>query len=844
LTKLGYRLELLAGRELILILETIMAEILKRIWQRRPAVACLLFALNLVSCSGKGEVTPTATQDADLAEPTPTRRTEVTIVAREQLIIGVDPAFPPFVDLNGEGELVGLEVDLANAVLETAGLVHEFASTDWDSIFLDLSAGRFDAVLGGVTEAVAPAELVELSGPYLEIGEVAVVLEGREELQQVSDLANAVVGVEALSWGEFAVQGDDAFFPLPAGNVRRFEGPLELVQALFDGYVDAIITHHTVIESYVNVNPGYLRILEARPEANCGEDPQSCWLTAHRFHIAVPKGADELLGVLDAAIRQLRTDGRAAEILQAWGYVPVFAERPHFVQDSAATSLIAGIEKVDDLTVRFVLNRPDPNFDYKMAVPAMTLHSPRNLGEYGGGPELGLHPVGTGPYRTETWEPGEPIMLTANVDYWGKRPLIETIVITGVAQAAERYEMLKAGEAALIENLGADDLEALEEEEDKELTAYSRVPVNVAYLGMNRDLAPFDDGDMRLAVAICVDQAELIETVYPTGTLIANQFVPPNTFGFTAGLLWYDQDTERSAELVTAAGYPGGLTVTLSLVDVPSDYLPEPLRIAEVISDQLSACNITTTLQVLEPDRFADQLAAGELPLHLGGWSADFPGPIGLLNAHFSGAGNGEQFGAPFPTIVDLLDEAAQTSDRALRADLYGKVNQLLKEKAIFVPLAHGSSTLVAHSDLPGVQTNPVRRESLATVGPLTDTLPYTTFVYALGSLPLSLDPTDEVDDATFAVTNQVFETLVDFEPATTVLTTGLAIEWHANDTFDVWEFSLRPGVRFHDGTELDADAVILNFERLWDATHPLHVGRTGAFRYFQILFGGFVRPR
>jgi peptide/nickel transport system substrate-binding protein len=838
---------LLAGRELILVLEIMMVKMLMRIWGRRPAVAFLvtvIVALTLCSCSGDTEVTPALTQGASPSEPTPKPRTEVTIVAREQLIIGVDPAFPPFVDLDEEGELVGLEVDLANAVMETAALSHEFVSTDWNTLFLDLSAGRFDAVLGGVTEAVAPAELVELSTPYVEIGEVAVVLDERDELQQVSDLATVVVGVEGLSWGEFAVSGEEAFFLLPAGNIRRFETPLELVQALFDGYVDAIVTHHTVIESYVSVNPGYLRILRARPEGSCDQDPQSCWLTTHRFYIAVPKGADALLGILDTAIDQLRSDGRAAAILQAWGYVPAFEERPHFVQDTTATSLLAGIEKVDDLTVRFVLNRPDPNFDYKLAVPAMALHSPRSLAEHGGGPELGLHPAGTGPYRTDGWEPGGPVTLTANLDYWGEPPLIETVVVTAVPSATQRYARLKDGEVALMENLGADDLEALEEDEDEELAVYTRVPVNVAYLGMNRDLAPFDDSDVRLAVATCVDQAELIDTVYPTGTLIANQFVPPNTFGFTAGLLWYEQDTERSTELVTGAGYPGGVTVTLSLVDVPSDYLPEPVRIAEVIRDQLAACNITTTLQLLEPDLFADRLAAGELPFHLSGWSADFPGPIGFLNAHFTGAGNGEQFGAPFPTIVGLLDQASQTADRALRADLYGQVNQLLKEKVVFVPLAHASSTLVAHADLPGVLTSPVRRESWATIGPITNTLPYTTFVYALGALPLSLDPTDEVDDATFAVTDQIFETLVGFEPASTVLTGSLAIEWQANDNFDVWEFTLRPGVRFHDGAEFNADAVILNFERLWDATHPLHVGRTGTFRYFQILLGGFRQPR
>jgi peptide/nickel transport system substrate-binding protein len=167
-------------------------------------------------------------------------------------------------------------------------------------------------------------------------------------------------------------------------------------------------------------------------------------------------------------------------------------------------------------------------------------------------------------------------------------------------------------------------------------------------------------------------------------------------------------------------------------------------------------------------------------------------------------------------------------------------VNELLKEKVIFTPLAHASSTLIALADLPGVVTNPVRRESLALVGPITGTTAMTTLVYAVSSHALSLDPTDQVDDATFAVTNQLFDTLVGFEPATTVLTPALAIEWSVNEANDVWDFTLRRGVRFHDQTEFSADAVILNFERLWDPEHPLHGDRAGVFRYFQWIFGAF----
>ena len=53
--------------------------------------------------------------------------------------------------------------------------------------------------------------------------------------------------------------------------------------------------------------------------------------------------------------------------------------------------------------------------------------------------------------------------------------------------------------------------------------------------------------------------------------------------------------------------------------------------------------------------------------------------------------------------------------------------------------------------------------------------------------------------------------------------------------------FSLRDGVKFHNGATLDANDVVLSYGVQWDAAHPLHVGRTGEFSYFSGLFGGFL---
>jgi len=815
---------------------------------RKMLLLLLTLVLGLAACSDNNDqaVSPTAPP----AEPTATPLPEINIVEREQLVIGLDSAFPPFADLDADGEPIGFDVDIFETLAISAELDYQFVSADWDTIFVDLAAGRFDVALGGLTpEDVADAgatELVELSEPYFEIGQVAVALSSNQDIVQLSDLAHAVVGVQPLSWAEFAVSGQEAFFPLPATNLRRYDSPEVLIDALFADHVDAIITHHTVIDSYSEINPGYLSVLSAGRGAVA--KGQEIWLTSRSYHIVVPKGADELLATLNEAIELLAQEGQLAAVAHDWGYSPIFAERPKFVQDSSAESLIAGIEKVDGMTVRFILNRPDPYFEYRLTAPAMAIHSPASLALRLDSGDLITSPMGTGPFLVKDWQVGRPLTLTANPDYWGTPPLLETVIITPVQDAAQRYAMLKANQVQLIDNLSQADMDELEDNPNKDIVFQYRTPVNVAYLGMNRDLEPFNNRSVRLAVANCIDQPALVETDYLSGTLISGQFVPPNTFGFTPGLLWYDRDTERATTYLSNGGHPDGLRVTLTLADQPSDYLPAPQLIAETIQAQLAQCQITSTIRLLDAATFAEQTAAGELSFFISGWSADFPGPINFLNTHFDESGM-RPFGAPYPEIVDLLEQAAVSTDRTQRQSLYDQVNGLLKEKAVFVPLAHGGSSLAARAELTGVTVNPVRRESLAPIGPAGEeesssaavaaSKPITTLVYAVSAPPLSLDPSDELDDATFLVTNQIFETLVAYEPSTTILAPGLALEWSSNEAGDVWEFTLRPNVHFHDGRPLDADAVILNFERMWDANHPLHDGQ---FRYFQILFGGF-RP-
>jgi len=91
------------------------------------------------------------------------------------------------------------------------------------------------------------------------------------------------------------------------------------------------------------------------------------------------------------------------------------------------------------------------------------------------------------------------------------------------------------------------------------------------------------------------------------------------------------------------------------------------------------------------------------------------------------------------------------------------------------------------------------------------------TFTFGAAGAPEMFDPLYATDGETFRVTRQMFEGLLDIEPGGAEVIPGLATEWTSNEDGTVWDFTLREGVKFHDGTDFNAEAVCANFERMFD---------------------------
>src|SRR5262245_35568616 len=117
------------------------------------------------------------------------------------------------------------------------------------------------------------------------------------------------------------------------------------------------------------------------------------------------------------------------------------------------------------------------------------------------------------------------------------------------------------------------------------------------------------------------------------------------------------------------------------------------------------------------------------------------------------------------------------------------------------------------------------------------------TFVFGAQGEPVQLDPAVITDGISSRVTRQIYDGLVKYKGATTEVEPALAQSWDVSKDGKVWTFTLRRNVKFHDGTPLDAKAVVWNFERWWKTSHPQHENQVKAgqtFEYWEGQFGGF----
>jgi ABC-type transport system substrate-binding protein len=499
---------------------------------------------------------------------------------------------------------------------------------------------------------------------------------------------------------------------------------------------------------------------------------------------------------------------------------------------------IKSIEATDKYTVVFTMCRPDPVFLVKAAFNSFGIYSTEWLMANATAENketLLSAPVGTGPFKIESWNRGDSVVLKANPDYWGEKPVYETLVFRWATEGAARLLELQSGTVDMISNLSPDDFDTVKA--DANLTFLPAAgTTNTLYLAMTNTFKPWDDVRVRQALAYGIDRQRIVDNFYPDGSEVASHFTPCAIPNGCDGESWYEFDPAKGKELLTEAGFPDGFATKLFYRDVFRGYLPEPGLVAVELQTQLKEnLNIDAEVVVMESGEFIDESTNGRLDgLYLLGWGADYAHVTNFLDFHFGKSYLG--FGTPYEEIYTLLEQGSQIGDPAKATSIYEQANNKIKELVPMVPIAHGINASASLATLENANLPPFRAPKFEIMNPGKDTL-----VFMQNAEPISLYCADESDGESLAVCEQIVQPLLDFKVDSGETEPALATACTGNEDATVWTCTLREGVLFHDGTTFDANDVVFSFSVGIDAANPYHIGNTGSWEYYSTLWDSLI---
>ncbi|MEH7379223.1 ABC transporter substrate-binding protein [Bacillus sp. JJ1533] len=369
----------------------------------------------------------------------------------------------------------------------------------------------------------------------------------------------------------------------------------------------------------------------------------------------------------------------------------------------------------DDYTVKFTLNRPQAPFLKNLAMSPFGIASPAALEEHGD--NFMKNPVGTGPFKFVEWKENDRITLEKNPDYWMEGyPKLEKVIFRSIPENSARLNALLAGEIDLMDGVNPSDLEQIQGNPD--LQTFERPSMNVGYLGFTVNRPPFDNKLVRQALHHAIDKEGIIEAFYGGLAEPAKNPLPPALEGYNDEIEPYPYDLEKAKELLVEAGYPDGFEMELWAMPVPRPYMPDGMKVAEVIQSSFAEIGVKAEIKSVDWGTYLEQAAKGEFDAYMLGWTGDNGDPDNfiytLLDKDSIGSNNYSFYSND--ELHDILIEAQTIPDQEQRNELYKKAQEIIHEDSPWAPLVHSTPLLAGKKNLKGLLPHPTGSDILTKV--------------------------------------------------------------------------------------------------------------------------------
>jgi peptide/nickel transport system substrate-binding protein len=325
---------------------------------------------------------------------------------------------------------------------------------------------------------------------------------------------------------------------------------------------------------------------------------------------------------------------------------------------------IRSVEVVDANIVKIALRRRSGGLLQSLAFGSAVMVSPQSAAGNA------VRPIGTGPFRFARWRRGDSITLTRNPDYRGVSAGLDEVTFKFIADPSAAYAALMAGDVDAFANYPAPESFA-QFAADPRFAVFAGTTEMETVLALNERVAPLGNLLVRRAISHALDRRAIIDgAMFGYGTPIGSHF-PPRNPAYVDLTGMYPHDLAKAKELMAAAGYAQGFSMTLKLP--PPSYAR---RGGEIVASQLAKIGIRLRIENLEWAQWLDQVYSRHAyDMSIVGHAEPLDYDIYARDDYYFGYSNPD-----FKALIAALDES---QDPAKRRDLLQQIQRKLSIDAV-----------------------------------------------------------------------------------------------------------------------------------------------------------------
>ena len=231
-----------------------------------------------------------------------------------KLLVATNAEFEPFESLDKDGNPVGFDIDLMNAIAEKLGYEVQYENMEFDGVVAAVASGTTDVAISGLTINAKRSKSVNFSDAYysgaaqiLIVGKNDTYYTGTDKAALDEQLKGQNIGVCSGYTGEFYAKGDEewGFTAIENAKVNIYENISLAIADLKAGNINAIIMDDSVAKEAAAANADVAKVIDIA-------------LTVEEYGIAISKGNDELKEKIDTALAELVEEGKVDELLEKY----------------------------------------------------------------------------------------------------------------------------------------------------------------------------------------------------------------------------------------------------------------------------------------------------------------------------------------------------------------------------------------------------------------------------------------------------------------------------------------------------------------------------------------------